>query len=113
MITRRLAKAVIAILAGTLAIGVAGSAFAETQWEQNHPRRDQVNDRLENQHRRINHEYREGELTRGQARQLHREDRRVRHEERRLARWNGGHITRGEQHALNRQENGISRQIGR
>jgi hypothetical protein len=40
----------------------AGSAAsnAETRWERNHPRRDQVNDRLENQNQRINQEYREG-----------------------------------------------------
>jgi hypothetical protein len=30
------------------------TATAETKWERNHPRRDQVNDRLENQNRRIN-----------------------------------------------------------
>jgi hypothetical protein len=29
-----------------------------------------------------------------------------------MASQNGGHITRGEQAVLNRQENGVSRQIG-
>ena len=95
-----------------LATGFTASAFAETRWEQTHPRRDQVNDRLENQYRRINHEYREGELTRGQAAYLHREDRQVRAEERMMASQNGGHITRLEQRTLNQQENRISRQIG-
>jgi hypothetical protein len=94
-------------------VTMAGSAFAETSWERNHPRRDQVNDRLENQNRRINREYREGEISRGQARALHREDRQVRREERTMASLNGGHITRSEQRVLNQQENAISRQIGR
>jgi hypothetical protein len=94
-------------------VTMAGSAFAETSWERNHPRRDQVNDRLENQSRRINREYREGEISRGQARMLHREDREVRREERTMASLNGGHITRSEQRVLNQQENAISRQIGR
>ena len=92
---------------------MAGSAFAETSWERNHPRRDQVNDRLENQSRRINREYREGEITRGQARALHREDRPVRREERAMASLDGGHITRADKRVLNRQENAINRQIGR
>jgi hypothetical protein len=89
------------------------SAAAETQWERNHPRRDQVNDRLENQNRRINQERREGEITRSQAKELHREDHAIRQEERTMARQNNGHITRAEQKALNQQENAVSRKIGR
>jgi hypothetical protein len=100
-----------------LAMAMIGSsltaAMAETQWERNHPRRDQVNDRLENQNRRINQEYREGELTRGQAIRLHREDAAIRNEERDMARFNNGHISRDEQRLLNRQENAVSNQIGR
>jgi hypothetical protein len=108
-------KSSVAILALSAAIlgATAASAMAETQWERNHPRRDQVNDRLQNQNRRINQEYREGEITRGQARQLHREDRSIRHEERTMAGFNNGHITRSEQRSLNQQENAVSRQIGR
>lgn len=101
------------VFAGLLATGAASSAFAETEWEAHHPRRDQVNDRLENQSRRINREYREGEISRGQAHRLHQEDRFIRREERHMASMNGGHITRDEQHALNRQENWVGRQIGR
>ena len=105
----------LAVLAiGTVLIGASTlSASAETQWERNHPRRDQVNDRLENQSRRINREYREGELAPWQARALHREDRAIRNEERVMASFNHGHITRAEQRALNQQENVVSRQIGR
>ena len=47
-------------VAFTVTFALVGSsitaAFAETQWERNHPRRDQVNDRLSNQNRRINKE---------------------------------------------------------
>ena len=70
MIAMKSVRLATVVFAGTLVM--AGSAFAETSWERNHPRRDQVNDRLENQSRRINREYREGEITRGQARALHR-----------------------------------------
>jgi hypothetical protein len=103
------------ITALTLAIlgASATSAFAETAWERNHPRRDQVNDRLAVQNHRVNDELREGGLTRWQARRLHREDRTIRAEERAMASFNHGHITRAEQRALNQQENAVSRQIGR
>jgi branched-chain amino acid transport system substrate-binding protein len=43
-------------MVGTAATG----AMAQTNWERDHPRRDQVNDRLQNQNRRINQEVREG-----------------------------------------------------
>src|SRR5215471_10978071 len=101
--------ALVVAMAGTAVTG----AMAETNWAQNHPRREQVNDRLQNQNRRINQEVREGEITKGQAQQLHQEDRAIRQEERGMAKLNGGHITPAEQKALNQQENAVSRQIGR
>jgi hypothetical protein len=101
------------IAMGTLlALSTAGAAWAETAWEATHPRRDQVNDRLEHQNRRIHQEVREGELSHAQAAKLHRQDHRVRQEERAMASRHGGHITKPEQAALNRQENRISREIG-
>jgi hypothetical protein len=111
MIAMKSVRLATVVFAGTVVM--AGSAFAETSWERNHPRRDQVNDRLHNQDRRIIREYREGEISRGQARALHREDRQVRREERTMASLDGGHITRADQRALNQQENAISHQIGR
>lgn len=100
-------------LASIIFCGTISAASAETRWERNHPRRDQVNDRLENQNRRINRELREGKITRQQAARLHREDRANRREERVISKHNHGHITRAEQKALNQQENAVSRQIGR
>ena len=97
------------VMAGTPVTG----AMAETNWERNHPRRDQVNDRLQNQNQRIKQEVREGEISKGQANQLHREDHAIRQEERTMSRMNGGHITPAEQKALNQQENAVSKQIGR
>jgi hypothetical protein len=82
MIAMKSVRLATVVFAGTL-VAMAGSAFAETSWERNHPRRD------------------------------HREDRQVRREERTMASLDGGHITRADQRALNQQENAISRQIGR
>jgi hypothetical protein len=103
--------AVIILSLGVVA-GTAGLANAET-WNQAHPRRAEVNARLNNQNHRINEERREGEITAGQARALHAQDRFIRREERFEARQNGGHITRSEQRSLNQQENAVSREIGR
>ncbi len=92
---------------------MASPVMAETQWEKNHPRRDQVNDRLENQNRRIRNEVKEGEITKAQAQHLHQEDRQIRQEEKLMAGQNGGHITKVEQKALNQQLNGVSKEIGK
>ena len=113
MVFHTLTRLAVAACASILVFGAAGSAFAENDWELSHPRRDQINDRLENQSRRIDQEHREGELARRQAHYLHREDYRIRQEERRMAARDGGHITRYDQWRLNRQENHVSRQIGR
>ena len=106
-------KAVLTAVMTLFASTIASSAMAETQWEKNHPRRDQVNDRLANQDKRIHQEVKEGEMSKAKAARLHKEDRQVRKEERVMASQNGGHITRKEQKTLNHQENAISKQIGK
>jgi len=90
----------------------AGGASAETAWQRHHPRRVEVNHRLANQNRRIHQERREGEITGAQARELHAQDRGIRAQERFDASHHGGHLTRAEQRRLNREENGVSREIG-
>ncbi len=92
--------------------GISNLALADTQWQKNHPRREQVNGRLANQNQRIRNEVKEGEMSKAQAGQLHKEDRQIRREERMMASQNGGHITKSEQKVLNQQENQVSKQIG-
>ena len=103
------------LIAGSAAlmlIGAAGSAFSETPWQANHPRRTEVNARLANQNRRIHQQVRSGSMSHAQAAALHRDDRQIRGEERAMASQQGSHITKSQQRALNQQENGVSRQIG-
>ena len=100
-----------AIAAFVLLLG-AGTAQAETQWQKDHPRRAQVNHRLNNQNRRIHNEVKDGEISKGQAAAEHHEDHQIRQEERDMASQNGSHITKQEQKTLNQQENGVSQQIG-
>ena len=104
----------VTVVLATLTVGgLATTAFADTSWQKAHPRREQVNERLAHQNRRIHEEVKEGDLTRTQAAALHRDDRQIRREERLMASQNGGHITKGEQRVLNHQENAVSRQIGK
>jgi hypothetical protein len=105
--------AALALLSSLAALAAGAATASESHWAQNHPRRDQVNDRLEHQDRRINQEVKEGKITKSQAAQLHKEDHQIRQEERLMASQNGGHITKQEQRTLNQQENAVSRQIGR
>ena len=65
----------------------------QTQWQKKHPRRTEVNTRLENQNDRIHQGVKNGELSKPEAKQLHKEDRHIRQEERTMAAKNGGHIT--------------------
>ena len=102
------------VTAVTLSLGaLAGNAMADTQWQKDHPRREQVNNRLAIQNKRIRQERKEGEITRAQAAKLHAEDHAIRQEERTMASTNHGHITKAEQKALNQQENQVSKQIGK
>src|SRR5579883_1372025 len=84
-ISSHIRKIVAVALAAAFTTALAGAAMAETQWEKDHPRRDQVNDRLANQNKRINKEVKEGELTKQQAKKLHKDDRQIRREERMMA----------------------------
>jgi hypothetical protein len=97
----------------TLSVGTVAGASADTLWQRHHPRREEVNNRLNKLNHRIYVERREGEITAAHASYLHREDRAIRHQERFDAHFNHGHLTKAEQRALNQEENGVSRQIGR
>ena len=104
-------KAFIAV-AVLSAAGFTATSASALGWRATHPRRAEVNARLANQDRRIHDERVAGEITPGQARDLHQEDHGIRAQERYDASRNGGHITRSEMQGLNQQENGVGQQIG-
>ena len=106
-------RTLLTLAAATVALaGITQTALADTQWQKNHPRREEVNGRLGNQNQRIHNQVKDGDLSKGQAAKLHREDHQIRREERMMASQNGGHITKSEQKVLNQQENKVSSQIG-
>ena len=107
-------RTVLTVAALTVSLaGLTTTALADTQWQKTHPRREQVNNRLANQNKRIHQEVKEGDLGKAQAAKLHKEDRQIRREERIMASQHGGHITKAEQKVLNKQENKVSQQIGK
>jgi hypothetical protein len=106
-------KLLLAALGAASLMAGASGASADTRWQDHHGRRVEVNHRLANQNRRITREVRDGQISHRQAHDLRAEDRGIRGQERFYASRHGGHITRAEQRHLNREENGVSRQIGR
>jgi hypothetical protein len=111
-IVNRMAKKFLSITAtAVLFASVSATASADDSWQKDHPRRAEVNGRLDNQNARIHQDVKDGTLTKGQARTLHRDDHQIRSEERDMASQNGSHITKSEQHVLNQQENAVSSQI--
>jgi hypothetical protein len=95
-------------------MGFANISMAQDgSFAKNHPRRSEVNHRLNNQDHRIDKKVKNGQMSRREAHNLHRRDHQMRKEERRMASHHGGHITKREQNRLNRQENHVSHKIHR
>jgi uncharacterized protein HemX len=90
---------------------VAGGALAQNPGVQEH-RKDQVRDRVQDTNDRINQEYRSGNLSRGEARDLKQENREIAHDARDQAH-DGRGLSRGEQRDINHQQNQLNREISR
>jgi hypothetical protein len=112
-------KTVSFILAGALATSV-WTIKAEAEGKGNptggkfaveHPRRNEVNTRIDNQRARINQGVKSGELTKQQAQQLRANDRAIKQQEHADVKANGGHLTSSEQKQLNQEENANSTMI--
>jgi len=112
MNTLQIARKTLALIGIVGIFAAAASVQASTDWQDSHPRRAEVNGRLGNQNARIKNQVKDGNMSKAQAANLHHEDHQIRQEERDMASQDGGHITKSEQHTLNQQENGVSRQIG-
>ena len=100
-----------ALVAGMIALPSAASA---NDWQQGHPARHEINQRIARQNHRITMERRQGEISPRQAHMLRHRDHMVRMEERRDARFdhNRGHLNRDQVRHLNHELNNNSRSIG-
>jgi len=92
-------------------LGIASVSQAQDGFAKNHPRRAEVNQRLNDQHHRINQKLKRGDISKRQAYHMHRRDHRIRQEERKMAYRHGGHISKHEQYRLNHQENRMNHRI--
>jgi hypothetical protein len=99
------------VVLATVGFALIAPTPALANWRTSHPRRTEVNARLRNLDRRVGQERREGDLTKAQAGYMRHEDSSIRQEERDMARYDNGHITKAEKHVLNQQENALNRQI--
>ncbi len=106
--TRLKTTAAILFAALTLGAGIA-SASAETRFQEAHPRRTEVLARARAENHRITEARREGDINGAQAHRLREHNRDIVRREQRLARRQGGMITRGEQVRLNHAENRLAR----
>jgi 2-methylaconitate cis-trans-isomerase PrpF len=113
MIGKKMAWVVGVGVAFGLVAAISVNASAADRWQQSHPRRVEVNHRLGNLNNRISQERRDGQISRAQAWREHREVHQIRMEERAMARKDGTHLTRPDQHSLNQQENVVSAQVGK
>jgi hypothetical protein len=107
-----------------LAVGglmIVGSASAQTQnnasgagagrVDPGHPRVNQINRRETNQQNRIANGVKNGQLTPGQTARLERGEQRLQNNEKRDMAKDNGHLTKQDQHQLNREANHMSKRI--
>ena len=89
----------------------AAAPASAAKFDKTHPRRAQVNSRLQNQNARVDNKVADGKMSKGEAAKIHSQDHAIRKEEKRDAAANGGHITKAEQKHINHQENHVSKEI--
>jgi hypothetical protein len=100
-----LAAAIIATAFGSV------TAMAQTAPVPDHPRENEVNQRLDNQQARINQGLANGTMTGKEAARDERHDENIAQRESVDEAKHNGHITKAEQNRLNRAENRNSRRI--
>lgn len=105
--------------AGLLSLGSAAAQTATTSGagpgvvDPGHPRVNEVNQREENQQQRIGNGVKNGTLNSRQTARLERRETSVQNRGKADMARNNGHLTKGEQRGINRQQNRVSRSIAR
>ena len=90
---------------------ILGSTMAVAQTVPDHPRVNEVNQRLENQQQRIDNGLKNGTMTGKQAARDEQHDANIARRESVDEAKNGGHLTKGEQARLNKSLNKNSKRI--
>jgi hypothetical protein len=100
-------------IAGLLFALIGAQALAQTAPVPDHPRENEVNQRLDNQQSRINQGLASGTMTGQQAARDEKHDANIAQREAVDESKHNGHITKAEQRRLNKSENRNSRHIYR
>jgi hypothetical protein len=100
-----------ALILASLCCTALGSSLALAQTVPDHPRVNEVNQRLDNQQARINQGVANGTMTGKQAAHDEAHDANIAKRESVDEAKHNGHLTKGEQRRLNRSENKNSRRI--
>ena len=108
---RKKGKILIMTFAVATALGVGPIRARAGEFTERHPRRAEVNRRERRQQDRIANGVRSGRLNASETANLEGQEARLKAQERREVLQNGGYLTKGEQRQLNREENGLSREI--
>jgi hypothetical protein len=93
------------VVASLAVLVVAAPAMAQNRFQDNHPRRAEVNTRLRVQTHAINDAKRDGEITQEEARDLHKQSIETKKEERTEVKANGGYLTKEQTVDLNKDLN--------
>ena len=96
-----------------IAIAITGlltaTAFGDNPTPTHHPRN--IQHRKHNQQARIHEGVKSGELTKGEAKHLEKQEHALNKEEREMRKENGGKLTAADRAKLNRQQNHMSKEI--
>lgn len=111
MFTRALIAS--SLVLGSLSITATTAEARPGGWARHHPARVHINNRIARQHVRIAHQVHQGDMSRVEARGLHRDLHEIRMQERAfaMANDNNGHLTRGQVRDLNHQLNQTGQSI--
>ena len=116
--TNRITKSLsILAVGGLMFVGAAAAQQDKTSGagpnkvDPAHPRVNQVNRRETHQQQRIGNGVKTGQLTPGETRRLERGEQRLQHNEKKDMAKDNGHLTKQDQHKLNREANHMSKRI--
>lgn len=120
--TNKITKSILVLAVGGLI--AVGSAAAQTQdsntsgagagkVDPGHPRVNQVNQRETNQQNRIANGVKNDKLTPGQTARLEKGEQRLQNNEKKDMAKDNGHLTKQDQHQLNKEANHMSKRIAK
>src|SRR5271156_7226933 len=116
----KITKSLLVLAAGGLMLVSAASAQTQDSntsgagpgvVDPGHPRVNEVNTREQNQQNRIANGEKNGTMTPGQAAHVEKQEQHIDNQEKRDMAAHNGHLTKGEQRQLNREQNKTSREI--